>query len=190
MHPLDRSTMPFVWGDFNGARRCCTTSKVQSLSTHGACCVPLAQAEEPIYELLAIIGQNNLDVDRTTSLQTRRVAQIATPWRRKQRSRPEREAFGLRNSLNTASRSSSETATASCEGVRVVWRRYGGGCGLFHTVPMAQLVNCLLCRPIPFRQNPCWFVARLNIRSFLGYCPILPMKLNLHLRPFSGIPKN
>ncbi len=55
-------------------------------------------------------------------------AQGLTPCRRKQRSRPEREAFGFKNSRTTASRSSSETksvlrratATASCAGVNVV----------------------------------------------------------------------
>ena len=59
---------------------------------------------------------------------------IPTPWRCRQRSRPERKTFGLRNSRTTARRSSSDsrrdlrrvTTTASCAGVNVVCSRCGG----------------------------------------------------------------
>ena len=80
-----------------------------------------------------------------------RSRRLPTPWRRKRRSSPEREAFGFRNSRTTASRSSSDTrnvlrsatATASCAGVRLVCSRCAGVVAVVNAVAMAPLEDRL-----------------------------------------------
>ena len=160
-----------------------------------SCCSVLAQTEKAVGELLAIIGQNSADTDRTRTFQVTQKApgiggclvaidgnedwrtalsittkryphdvslairgryltsmwmypgsyalkplclgfsslalrsrRLPTPCLRRQRSKPERDTFGFKNSRSKANRSSndtsnalrSSTATAYCTGVRVV----------------------------------------------------------------------
>ena len=96
-----------------------------------------------------------------------RSRRLPTPCRRRQRSRPERDTSGFRNSRTTASRSSLDTsnvlhrttATASRGAVSVVCSQSGCGCG------QEPCRDASICRrsarssrtaPPRLTQAPCW----------------------------------
>jgi hypothetical protein len=87
-----------------------------------------------------------------------RSRRLSTPCRRGQRSSPERETSGFRNSRTTARRSSSDTnsvfrratVTASCAGVRVVCNR----CAVWlRSCTLSRLRHFqTVCSEIPYRS--------------------------------------
>ncbi len=113
---------------------------------------------------------------------------LATPWRRRQRSRAEREASGWMNSRVTTSRSSSgssnvlrnSTTTTSWAGVRVVCKRWGVWGAIGNPVTALPAANGILTDVKFFGElcdRPIWFpdeTANLRGRGGIG------MQANVH----------
>ena len=114
---------------------------------------------------------------------------MPAPCLQRQRSRPECETFGFRNSRTTASKPSNEirsvlcsaAAKASCTGVSVVWRR----CGVwlrFPTVsPLMPLPHDLPRVSLALRNNLCRFSVRLDRRSDLRRHSRLAVQFDQHV---------
>ena len=126
---------------------------------------------------------------RRRSAQTTRYHRLPTPCRRRQRSNPERETFGFRNSRTTQRRSSSgsssvlrsDTATASCAGVSVDCSRRCVA-PVMDAVPLPPFPDRLLGDAIALRHYPGRLGARLDRSPDLRCRCRLLVKRDQHAR--------